>query len=155
MKYSFCHCLDCAARATTPPAPLLSQMNPVHTFSSWLFNIHFNIILQCMLRSSEWSVSLRTVNQQPYQVRIFLIGHSLELLSYWVQICPLGTLWHAATKWWYLHFILCDIRVMKFNWCNSSILKWSADVICGCKCWPGHFWYEQVCMLTSVPPGRW
>jgi hypothetical protein len=28
-----------------PPVPILSQMNPVHTNQSYLFKVHFNIIL--------------------------------------------------------------------------------------------------------------
>jgi hypothetical protein len=37
--------------------PILSHMNPLHTFTSYLFKIHFDINLPFMPRSSKWSLS--------------------------------------------------------------------------------------------------
>jgi hypothetical protein len=42
-----------------PLVPILSQINPVHTFPSYFPTIHSNIILQFMPRSSEWSHPFR------------------------------------------------------------------------------------------------
>jgi hypothetical protein len=38
-------------------------MNPVHTLPSYVFKIHFNIILLPMPRPSKWSLSFRFSNQ--------------------------------------------------------------------------------------------
>jgi hypothetical protein len=42
-----------------PLVPILSQMNPVHTFPPYFSKIHSNIILPPTARSSEWSISFR------------------------------------------------------------------------------------------------
>jgi hypothetical protein len=46
-----------------PLAPILSQMYPVHTIPSYFPNIHLNIILPLMSRSSYWSYSFRLSHQ--------------------------------------------------------------------------------------------
>jgi hypothetical protein len=47
----------------TLPAPVLSLMNPVHTFPLYFLKIHFNIILPSSSRSSEWSLPFMFSNQ--------------------------------------------------------------------------------------------
>jgi hypothetical protein len=39
-----------------PLVPILSQMNPVYTFSPFFPKIHYNIIFPSMTRSSKWSI---------------------------------------------------------------------------------------------------
>jgi hypothetical protein len=41
---------------SSPPAPVLSQMKPIHTLQTCFPNIHLNIILQSTPKSSEWSL---------------------------------------------------------------------------------------------------
>jgi hypothetical protein len=50
--------------------PILSQMNPVHTFPRYFPNIHSNIILPSTPLSSEWSLSFRFSNQNILYTKI-------------------------------------------------------------------------------------
>ena len=48
-----------------PPVPILSQLDPAHTPTSYFLKIHFNIIFPSMPGSSKWSLSLRFSHQNP------------------------------------------------------------------------------------------
>jgi len=56
-----------------PVAPILSQMNPVHTFPRYFLKIHFNIILPTTSMPSAWSLPFRFLNQRI--IKIYL-SHS-------------------------------------------------------------------------------
>jgi hypothetical protein len=67
-----------------PLAPILSQMNPVRTISSYLSEIHFNIVLPPTSRSPYWSISFWLSHQNP--TCIPLLSHSSYML--WSSHAP-------------------------------------------------------------------
>ena len=48
-----------------PPAPKLSQLDPVLTSTSYFLKMHLNIILSSMPGSSKWSLYLRCPHPNP------------------------------------------------------------------------------------------
>jgi hypothetical protein len=60
--------------------PILSQMNPVHTFPPYLPKIHSNIIFPSMLRSFEWSLpSDGYTNYIKYSILSAILHYSSEV----------------------------------------------------------------------------
>jgi hypothetical protein len=77
-----------------PLVPVLSQINPVHTFPLYSLKIHSNIIFSSSSRSSKWSPPFRFSNQNT--VRNSYISHA----SYMTR--PSHPPWfdHPNNIWW-------------------------------------------------------
>jgi hypothetical protein len=60
-----------------PPAPILSQMNPIHTLQPYINKIHSNFIFPSMPRSSEWPLPFRLSNKK--SIRIFIYPCMLQV----------------------------------------------------------------------------
>lgn len=58
---------------------ILSQLNPVHTFTSYFCMVHFNIILPSTFRSSKWSISFRGSYQKTVYT-FFQLSHTCYML---------------------------------------------------------------------------
>ena len=76
-----------------PLVPIMNQLDPVHTPTSHFLKIHLNIILPSAPGSPQWSLSLRSPQQNPVHtcplphtchmpISFFLI---LSLAQYWVS----------------------------------------------------------------------
>jgi hypothetical protein len=48
-----------------PPVPILNQLDPLHTPTSYSLKIHLNVILLSTPESPKWSLSLRFPHQHP------------------------------------------------------------------------------------------
>ena len=48
-----------------PTVPILNQLDPVHTLTSYFLKTHLNIIVPSMPGSPKWSLSLRLPHQNP------------------------------------------------------------------------------------------
>jgi len=74
--------------------PIMSQMNPIHTFPPYFSKFHSNIILQTMPMSSEWSLPFRFSDQN--FLRISHLTHACYMLR------PSRPLWldHLNNAMW-------------------------------------------------------
>jgi hypothetical protein len=82
-----------------PPAPILSQINPVHTPTSHFLKNQYNIILSSTSTSSNWSLSLRppdknAVNSSP-----------LSDTCYMSWLCQASRFDHPNNMWWAVQII--------------------------------------------------
>jgi len=57
--------VHCRTHKRPPPVSILGQPNPVHIPTSYLLDIHPNIIHPSTTRSPQWSLSLRLPHQDP------------------------------------------------------------------------------------------
>jgi len=57
--------VHCRTHKRPPPVSILGQPNPIHTPTSYLLQIHPNIIHPSTPRSPQWSISLRFLHQDP------------------------------------------------------------------------------------------
>jgi hypothetical protein len=89
------------------PVPILSQMNPVCTLSSYGFNICFNIILSFIPTSSNWFPPLKIPDQNP--VRDSHLSNA-RYMSH-----PAHPVWFDDTNnvWWRVKIM--KLLIMKFS----------------------------------------
>ena len=96
---------------STPTVPMLSQIDPVHAYSSHFLNIHFNIIiLASTSRFSKWFLSLRSPHQN--LLCTSPVSHTCHIPrrydSYWFD---------HPTIWWWIQSI-------------KLLVMWSSPVPC-------------------------
>jgi hypothetical protein len=48
---------------SSPPVPILGQIDPIHTIPSYLSKIHFNIVHPSTSWSSQWPMDLREIGK--------------------------------------------------------------------------------------------
>ena len=77
-----------------PPVPILSQLDPVNTPTSYLLKIHLNIIFPSTPGSPKWSLSLRFPHQNlvyasplPHTCYMPRPTHSTRFYSWLLNIC--------------------------------------------------------------------
>jgi len=96
---------------STPPVPILTQVNPAHTFPPYFLKIHYNIILPSMPRSSMWSLLFKFLTK---------ILHAFVIPA-WYMSCPSHTLWlDCPNRILYVHLTI-DIIVTLSNSNHLSI----------------------------------
>jgi len=77
-----------------PPVPMLRWTNPFTSPLTHFFKIHFNIIVSSTSRSSKWSFSLRSPNQDPACTSpVSHTCHKLRLSHY-------SRLYQPNNNWW-------------------------------------------------------
>ena len=74
-----------------PPVPILNQLYPFHTPTSYFLKIHLNIILPSKPGSSKWTLSLGSPHQNPIHTSPLAHTCYMTRLSHstHVYICPL------------------------------------------------------------------
>jgi hypothetical protein len=80
-----------------PLVPILSQINPFHTMSSYLYKIHFNIVHPPTSCSSQWSLSFCPSHQ--YSICIPILYYSC------CMPCPSHPPWLENAKLTYVIII--------------------------------------------------
>jgi len=82
-----------------PPVPILIQLDPVHTPTSHILNIHLNIILPFMPGSPKWSLSFRFPYQNP------LYASRLPHTRYMPRPSHSSRFYYPNNIWWAVQII--------------------------------------------------
>ena len=89
-----------------PPAPILSQLNPIHTLTPHFLKIHLNIILPSTPGSPQWSLTLRFPHQKP--VHASLLPH----MRYMSRQSRSSRFYHPHNIGWRVQII--ELLIMQF-----------------------------------------
>ena len=100
-----------------PPVSILSQLDPVHTPTSYFLKVHLNIILPSIPGSSKRSLSLRFPHQNP------VYASPLPHTRYMPRPFHSSRFYHANNTGWAVQIIqlLTDtfLHKNKFKWENK------------------------------------
>ena len=100
-----------------PPVPILSQLDPVHTPTSHLLNIHLNIILLSNPGSPKRSLSLRFPHQNP------VYTSSLHHTRYMPRPSHSSRFGQRNNIWWAVQIIMHLIMSVSPSSCYLIPLK--------------------------------
>jgi len=101
-----------------PPAPILSQLDPVYTLTFQFLKIHLNITLPSTPGSPKWSLTLRFPHQSPVYVS------SLHHALYMVRSSHSSRFYHSNNIW-----LLC---LSYFKSCWNGDLSQGRRLLCQC-----------------------
>jgi hypothetical protein len=136
---------------------VLRQINSVSPATlppqSYIFNLHFNIVLPSMLWSSKWLVPLRFANQNPVCISVHMsLGcHAVTLHS--TQVVP-----RRNFPCYYTPFQNADVNLISFTSCclHGTGLCFHHVIIVECRMLKGMAlgWLSVVYHLHTFP-GNW
>ena len=101
-----------------PPASILGQYNPVHIPTSYLLEIHPNIIHPSTPRSPQWSLFLRFPHQDPIRPPLLTHRRHMPSPSYdYIYKYILAYKLYTVCKFIWMKFLLltCDYKIW-FLW---------------------------------------
>ena len=95
-----------------PPVPILSQLDPVHTYTSHFLKIHLNIFLPSTFGALKWPFSFRFPNQTP------LYSYSLPHTRYMLRPSQSSRFYHPNNIGWGVQIVKLLIVqfTMKFTY---------------------------------------
>ena len=106
-----------------PPGPILSQINPVHAPTSHFLKVHLNIVLQSMLGSLKWSLSLRFPHQNPVYTSPLPHTCCVPRPSHSSRFCHLNKPGHYCIYLWSIFDVRVLVLPVSFTVCALCFLR--------------------------------